>query len=106
MNIRPLLKLVKGEVQPVEKIRTRDRLLNRFVELVEKTAREKSRLLLTVAESDNSEVMTVLLERLVNIPGVSLFFRGKIGGVITSHVGPGALGIAFVNDSFGSLRVD
>jgi fatty acid-binding protein DegV len=50
--------------------------------------------------------MTVLLKRLVNIPGVSLVFRGKIGGVITSHVGPGALGVAFVKDFFGSLRID
>ena len=27
-----------------------------------------------------------------------MIFRGKIGGVITSHVGPGSLGIAFVED--------
>lgn len=98
MKIKPLLKVVNGEVQPIEKIRTRDRLLNRFVELVEQAAREHSRLILTVAESDNSEVMTELLGRLERIPGVSLVFRGKIGGVITSHAGPGALGIAFVKD--------
>ena len=98
MKIKPLLKVVNGEVQPIEKIRTRDRLLNRFVELVEKAARKHSQLILTVAESDNSEVMTELLGRLERIPGVSLVFRGKIGGVITSHAGPGALGIAFVKD--------
>jgi DegV family protein with EDD domain len=98
MKIKPLLKVVNGEVQPIEKIRTRDRLLNRFVGLVEQAAREHSRLILTVAESDNSEVMTELLGRLERIPGVSLVFRGKIGGVITSHAGPGALGIAFVKD--------
>ena len=98
MKIKPLLKVVNGEVQPIEKIRTRDRLLNRFVELVEQAAREHSRLILTVAESDNSEVMTELLGRLGRIPGVSLVFRGRIGGVITSHAGPGALGIAFVKD--------
>ncbi|MBP1746864.1 MAG: degV family protein [Deltaproteobacteria bacterium] len=98
MKIKPLLKVVNGEVQPIEKIRTRDRLLNRFVELVEQAAREHSQLILTVAESDNSEVMTELLGRLERIPGVSLVFRGKIGGVITSHAGPGALGIAFVKD--------
>jgi DegV family protein with EDD domain len=98
MKIKPLLKVVNGEVQPIEKIRTRDRLLNRFVELVEQASREHSRLILTVAESDNSEVMTELLGRLKRIPGVSLVFRGKIGGVITSHAGPGALGIAFVKD--------
>jgi len=98
MKIKPLLKVVDGEVQPVEKIRTRDRLLNRFVEMVEQAAQENSRLLLTVAESDNGEVMSALLERLVKIPGVTMIFRGKIGGVITSHTGPGALGIAFVKD--------
>lgn len=98
MKIKPLLKVVNGEVQPVEKIRTREKLLNRFVELVEQAAREHSRLLLAAAESDNSDIMTALLERIEKINGVSLIFRGKIGGVITSHTGPGALGIAFVKD--------
>jgi len=98
MKIKPLLKLVNGEVLPVEKIRTRDRLLSRFVELVEEGVRDHSRLLVAAAESDNSEVVTGLLERLMKIPDVSLIFRGKIGGVITSHAGPGALGIAFARD--------
>jgi DegV family protein with EDD domain len=96
MKIKPLLKLVEGEVQPVEKIRTSERLMNRFVELVENRAREGSRLRLSVAESDNSEVMTGLLERLMKIPGLSLVHRCKLGGVITSHSGPGTLGITFV----------
>jgi DegV family protein with EDD domain len=96
MKIKPLLKLVEGEVQPVEKIRTSERLVNRFVELVENEARESSRLQLSVAESDNSDVMTGLLERLMKIPGLSLVHRCKLGGVITSHGGPGTLGISFV----------
>jgi len=96
MKIKPLLKLVEGEVQPVEKIRTSERLMNRFVELVENGAHESSRLRLSVAESDNSEVMTSLLERLMKIPGLSLVHRCKLGGVITSHSGPGTLGITFI----------
>jgi len=98
MKIKPLLKVLKGEVQPIEKIRTRDKLLNRFVELVGQAAREHSRLLLAVGESDNGEVMADLLSRIEKIPGVTLIFRCKLGGVITSHAGPGALGIAFVKD--------
>jgi fatty acid-binding protein DegV len=96
MKIKPLLRLMEGEVQPVEKIRTSERLMNRFVELVENGAREGSRLRLSVAESDNSEVMTGLLERLMKIQGVSLVHRCKLGGVITSHGGPGTFGISFV----------
>jgi DegV family protein with EDD domain len=96
MKIKPLLKLVEGEVQPVEKIRTTERLLNRFVELAENEAREGSRLRLSVAESDNGDVVTGLLERLMKIPGISLVHRCKLGGVITSHGGPGTFGISFV----------
>jgi len=96
MKIKPLLKLAEGEVQPVEKIRTSERLMNRFVELVENAARGVSGLRLAVAESDNSEVMTCLLERLMKIPGLSLVNRCKLGGVITSHSGPGTLGISFL----------
>jgi len=96
MKIKPLLKLAEGEVQPVEKIRTSERLMNRFVELVENAARGGSGLRLAVAESDNSEVMTSLLERLMKIPGLSLVNRCKLGGVITSHSGPGTLGISFL----------
>ena len=96
MKIKPLLKLMEGEVQPVEKIRTTERLLNRFVELVENEARGDSRLQLSVAESDNGDVMTGLLERLMKIPGISFVHRCKLGGVITSHGGPGTFGISFV----------
>jgi DegV family protein with EDD domain len=96
MKIKPLLKLMEGEVRPVEKIRTSERLLNRFVELVENKAQEGSRLRFSVAESDNGDVMTGLLDRLIKIPGLSLVHRCKLGGVITSHGGPGTLGISFV----------
>lgn len=96
MKIKPLLHLVEGEVQPVEKIRTTGRLLSRFVELVEKGAGEHSQILLSVADSGNSKVMAELVERFLKIPGLSLVYRGKIGGVIASHVGPGGLGVSFL----------
>jgi DegV family protein with EDD domain len=95
IKIKPLLKLSDGEIQPVEKIRTLERLLNRFVELVEKAAQEGP-LRLTVAQSDNGDVVTRLLERLLRIPGVTLVYRCKLGGVITSHAGPGPIAITFV----------
>ncbi len=98
MKIKPLLKVVDGSVHPVEKIRTTERLLNRFVELVEQGARERGKLLLSVGESDNSEIMNGLVERLRGIPNVSLVYRCKIGGVVVAHAGPGALGISFVED--------
>ena len=98
MKIKPLLKMMEGEIRPIEKIRTSVKLLNRFAELVEKAANDETRLRLSVVESDNSDVMTGLLERLLRVPGVSLVHRCKLGGVITSHAGPGTLGITFVGE--------
>ncbi|OPY75725.1 MAG: Fatty acid-binding protein [Syntrophorhabdus sp. PtaU1.Bin058] len=96
MKIKPLLHLVEGEVRPVEKIRTTGRLLDRFVELVGKGADEHSQILLSAADMGNDSVMTELVERFLKIPGLSLVYRGKIGGVIASHVGPGGLGLSFL----------
>jgi DegV family protein with EDD domain len=98
MKIKPLLKVTEGEAEPIEKLRTSAKLLNRFVELVEEAAGFHGRLRLSVAESDNSDVMTGLLGRLLQVHGVSLVHRCKLGGVITSHAGPGALAISFVGE--------
>ncbi len=95
MKIKPLLKLIEGAISPVEKIRTTERLLNRYVELVEKEAAKNMPLSLIVAESDNTDVATDLVNRLTRIPEVNLIQRCKIGGVITSHTGPGVLGVTF-----------
>jgi DegV family protein with EDD domain len=96
MKIKPLLRLSGGEIQPFEKVRTTERLLTRFVEIVEKAAHEGGPLRLTVAESDNGEVVAGLLQRLLGIGGVDLVSRIKLGGVITSHAGPGAMAVSFV----------
>lgn len=98
MKVKPLLKLMEGEVRPVEKIRTSERLLNRFVELAESQAKPGLPVRFSIAESDNSDVATDLLGRLAHIPGLSLVHRFKLGGVVISHAGPGALGITFVKE--------
>jgi fatty acid-binding protein DegV len=90
------LKLVEGNIHPVEKIRTTERLLNRYVEIMEKKAAEGVPLSLIVAESDNTDIVTDLVNRLNKIPNVILVQRCTIGGVITSHTGPGVIGITFV----------
>jgi DegV family protein with EDD domain len=98
MKIKPLMRLVEGEVQPVEKIRTTERLLNRFVELLEKEAAQGHGVRYSLAESDNGDLVDGLLERLQKVKNAVPVYRTKIGGVVASHAGPGTLGITFVRD--------
>jgi len=97
MKIKPLLKLVDGAINPVEKIRTTERLLNRYLEVVEKKAAEGFPLSLIVAQSDNADTVTNLVNRLIRVPNVILVQRCTIGGVITSRTGHGVIGVNFVN---------
>ncbi|HVN97794.1 MAG TPA: DegV family protein [Syntrophorhabdaceae bacterium] len=98
MKIKPILKVVEGEVHPIEKIRTTERLIDRYVRLVEMKAAEGLPVSVVVAGSDNTHIVTALAERLVQIPNVHVVQHCKIGGVVASHTGPGVLGIAFVHD--------
>lgn len=96
MKIKPLMKLIDGAINPVEKIRTTERLINRYVELIEKEAAAGERLNVIIAESDNTDLATGFVSRVARIPNVSVLQRCKIGAVITSHTGPGVLGITYV----------
>jgi DegV family protein with EDD domain len=98
MKVKPLLTLINGEVQALEKIRTTERLLSRFVDLVADAAKEGREIYLTTGESDNSEIMKDLQTRLLAMPRVNLLFSCMLGGVITSHAGPGALAISIVQN--------
>lgn len=98
MKIKPLMRLVEGEIQPIEKIRTTERLLNRFVELLEKKAAQGHAVRYSLAESDNSDLVEGLLERLQEVKNATLVYRARIGGVVASHAGPGTLGITLVQD--------
>jgi DegV family protein with EDD domain len=95
MKVKPILILNNGEIQALEKIRTTERLLSRFAELA-KEAAINSPIRFTTGESDNTSLMDDLINRILTIHGTTLDFRCKLGGVITSHAGPGALAISYV----------
>jgi DegV family protein with EDD domain len=95
MKVKPILGLINGEIQALEKIRTTERLLSRFVEIAADAAKN-SQIRFTTGESDNTSLMDDLIQRISAIHGAKLDFRCKLGGVITSHAGPGALAISYV----------
>jgi len=45
--------------------------------------------------TDNEEVFSMLSQQLAQIGNLELEYIGKVGGIITSHVGPGAIGVSY-----------
>ena len=97
LKIKPLLAIQDGEIIPVEKLRGRQRLIRRMAQLVQDDATNIGALRVCLIHADNEELLSILSQQLEgNLHGnLELEYTSRIGGVITSHVGPGAIGISY-----------
>ena len=90
LDIRPVLRMEDGEVVPHKRTRGRRRQMAALVEEV-KPAAETGRPLY-FGHVGAPELVSELAERL----GVEEGLVAEIGGVVGSHVGPGAYGVAYL----------
>jgi len=90
LDIRPVLSVEDGEVVPHKRARGRRRQMAAILE-VAKPAAEAGRPL-AYGHVNASEPLAELTKSL----GVKGRFVAEIGGVVGSHVGPGAYGVAFL----------
>lgn len=93
LGIRPIVHVgedTKGQLYPVDKVRTRKKALNRLLEL---TAQGGPFERIYVANCECDEDAAYLEEELKKqYPGVPMMST-SIGTVLASHLGPGAIGI-------------
>ncbi|UFT98559.1 DegV family protein [Radiobacillus kanasensis] len=95
LQVKPLLHFVDKQIVPFEKIRTKKKALKRIYDLFEEDA-QKGKLMKACVIHANSpkeaEEMKVELEQLYNHVDVSISYFGP---VIGTHLGEGALGLAW-----------
>ncbi len=91
MNLKPLLHMLDGKVEQRELVRTREKALNRMVDLVCAAARIKSEIAVHHVDAATAahELARILQTRTGHVD-VSV---SAIGAVVGAHVGPGALAI-------------
>ena len=94
LNVKPILHVENGRVEPLERVRTRRKAMERLVELGAEATRGKT---CQVAighfqgEQDARALATMVRERL----NVKEEFFGELGPVISTHTGPGVLGFVY-----------
>ena len=93
LTIKPLLYLVDGRLEPLERVRTTARAISRLVEVAVADA-EGSEVEVAVhhlaAPERAAEVADRMAEALPALGGISV---SEVGAVVGAHVGPGAVGI-------------
>ncbi|WP_331272693.1 DegV family protein [Motilibacter deserti] len=93
LAIKPLLRVVDGQVEPFEKVRTRPRALERMVAAAVSHAGddEVDVAVHHLGDEDTAHDLAGRLPALM--PGLRRLVVTEVGAVIGAHVGPGVLGI-------------
>jgi DegV family protein with EDD domain len=96
LNIKPLLELQEGRIEPVERIRTKGKALNRMLDLIEEKISGQTPIRLATVHADVEMEALTLLEtaRKRFHPIESLY--GPLSPVIGSHAGPGTVALAYM----------
>ncbi|WP_405581423.1 DegV family protein [Streptomyces sp. NBC_01190] len=93
LAVKPLLRLVDGRIEPLEKVRTASKAITRLEEIVVGEAGTR-RVDVAVHHLGAAERAAVLADRLrERVPGLGDLVVGEVGAVIGAHAGPGLLGV-------------
>jgi DegV family protein with EDD domain len=96
LQIKPILKIVHGKVEVLEKVRTRReairRMLNEFKSQIAVETKGVIAVMHTAAEGEAEKLRTLLQETFKNAE----IIIGQAGPVLGAHVGPGALALISV----------
>ncbi|MCU0485006.1 MAG: DegV family protein [Anaerolineales bacterium] len=97
LNIKPILELQDGRIEPLEKVRTRAKALARMVDLLGERTGGKPFQIAVVhanAEKEAQELMKQVTSRFHTTQQVI----APVSPVVGTHVGPGTLGLVWMID--------
>lgn len=97
LNVKPLLSCVNGEIVPVENVRTQKRALERLVEIVLGSGPIQE---LSVMHAAAEDLAKDLKETLSSTFPAEHILLSETGPVLGTHVGPGAVGIAWLTGKY------
>ncbi len=93
LAVKPLLRLVDGHIEPLEKVRTSVKAIARLEEIAVKHAGDAD-VDIAVAHLANPDRAQTLADRLrERLPRLVILQVGEVGAVVGAHVGPGMLSV-------------
>ena len=95
LEIKPILQVKDGQVEPFEQQRTKKRALARLVEIVEEQCQsgdDAYLCVLQVAAEDEAQALVAELKSHVNISNIPIY---ELPPAIVVHSGPKAMGVGF-----------
>jgi DegV family protein with EDD domain len=96
LDLKPILELVSGRIEPLERVRSKKRAVDRILEVAEKRIDGRRPLHLCVLHARSEEEGTDLLNRARERFHPFESCLSEVSPVVGVHTGPGTLGLTFV----------
>jgi len=97
LKLKPLLEIRDGQIEPIEKIRTKKKAHDRLIELVtERVSKLEGSIRLATLHANNMEDAEVILDKLRKDLNPVESIYSEVSPVVGTHCGPGTVGIAYM----------
>ena len=96
LNLKPILEVVHGKLEAVERVRTKAKALDRMVELLAEKVGDRKPVRLAVLHANAAEDAKALLEQGAKRVGAQETAVSDVSPAVGTHTGPGTLGFAFL----------
>jgi fatty acid-binding protein DegV len=94
--LKPILELVDGRIEAIERVPTQRKAVNRMVEVVRERIGERTPIKLGILNADAPERGKHLADHCREIFKPVELISSPVSPVIGTHTGPGTLGIAYM----------
>lgn len=97
LNIKPILHVDKGRLVPLEKVRGRNKVLKRMMDIIEERGMSLSEQTISITHGDDLDIALKAKEMMEERFGCKDFIIRDVGCAVGAHSGPGTLSIFFLN---------
>lgn len=95
LDLKPVLGVADGQIKPLDRVRTRSRAIPRIIELLRDDYPLEHVAVMHAQASEEAQRITEEIAPQLKKEGVEVV-TGQIGAVLGTHVGPRALGFAYL----------
>jgi DegV family protein with EDD domain len=96
LNLKPVLAVEGGRIEPVERVRTRAKALDRVVEVVAEKCAGQSPVRIATLHADSPQDAKYLLDKIVPLVNPIETVMAAVSPAVGANAGPGTVGLAYM----------
>ena len=96
LNLKPILAVEGGRVEPVDRVRTRSKALDRVIETVVEKCRGKSPVRIATLHANSPDDAKAMLDKITPILNPVESVLAAVSPAVGANTGPGTVGLAYM----------